>query len=168
MQDLVSEYHDYLEICQKLDYDLKNSLLYPKDLQKSHDKVAHRLKHKDDVKTKRDFIAAYKDISERFCFQKDGLKIICPSVPDDVISEGHALHHCVGIYIDRVARKECMILFVRKCCEETKPYYTVEIRGQEVVQVHGVGNCAATPEVQSFIDAFKQQVLLQGFVGNAA
>lgn len=167
MQDLVSEYHDYLEICQKLDYDLKNSLLYPKDLQKSHDKVAHRLKHKDDVKTKRDFIAAYKDISERFCFQKDGLKIICPSVPDDVISEGHALHHCVGIYIDRVARKECMILFVRKCCEETKPYYTVEIRGKEVIQVRGVGNCAATPEVQGFIDAFKQQVL-QCSVDNAA
>lgn len=167
MQDLVSEYRDYLEICQKLNYDLKNSLLYPKDLQKSHDKAAHRLKHKADVKTKRDFIAAYKDISEQFCFEKDGLKIICPSVPDDVIAEGHALHHCVGSYIDRVARKECMILFVRKCCEETKPYYTVEIRGQKVVQVRGVGNCAATPEVQGFIDAFKQQVL-QGSVNNAA
>lgn len=169
MQDLVSEYRNYLEICQKLNYDLKNSfILRPKDLQKSHDKAAHRLKHKADAKTKRDFIAAYKGISEQLCFEKDGLKIICPSVPDDVISEGHALHHCVGIYIDRVARKECMILFVRKCCEETKPFYTVEIRGQEVIQVRGVGNCAATPEVQGFIDAFKQQVLLQGSVNNAA
>lgn len=168
MQDLVSEYRDYLEICQKLKYDLKTSfILYTKDLQKSHDKAAHRLKHKADVKTKREFIAAYKDISEQLCFEKDGLKIICPSVPDDVISEGHALHHCVGIYIDRVARKECMILFVRKCCEETKPYYTVEIRGKEVIQVRGVGNCAATPEVQGFIDAFKQQVL-QCSVDNAA
>lgn len=167
MQDLVSEYRDYLEICQKLNYDLKNSLLYPKDLQKSHDKAAHRLKHKADVKTKREFIAAYKDISEQLCFERDGLKIICPSVPDDVIAEGHALHHCVGIYIDRVARKECMILFVRKCTGETKPFYTVEIRGQKVIQVRGVGNCAATPEVQGFIDAFKQQVL-QCSVDNAA
>lgn len=168
MQDLVSEYRDYLEICQKLNYDLKNSLLYPKDLQKSHDKAAHRLKHKADVKTKREFIAAYKDISEQLCFERDGLKIICPSVPDDVIAEGHALHHCVGSYIDRIVRKECMILFVRKCCEETKPFYTVEIRGQKVVQVRGVRNCAATSEVQGFIDAFKQQALLQGSVNNAA
>ena len=168
MQDLVSEYRDYLEICQKLKYDLKTSfILYTKDLQKSHDKAAHRLKHKADVKTKREFIAAYKDISEQLCFEKDGLKIICPSVPDDVISEGHALHHCVGSYIDRVARKECMILFVRKCTGETKPFYTVEIRGQKVIQVRGVGNCAATPEVQGFIDAFKQQVL-QCSVDNAA
>lgn len=168
MQDLVSEYRDYLEICQNLKYDLKNSfILYPKDLQKSHDKAAHRQKHKTDVQTKRDFIAVYKSISEQLCFEKDGLKIICPSVPKDVIAEGHALHHCVGDYINRVVGKECIILFVRKCCEETKPFYTVEIRGQKVVQVRGVGNCAATPEVQGFIDAFKQQVL-QCSVDNAA
>lgn len=168
MQDLVSEYRDYLEICQNLKYDLKNSfVLRPKDLQKSHDKAAHRQKHKADVQTKRDFIAVYKGFSEQFCFEKDGLKIICPSVPKDVIAEGHALHHCVGDYINRVVGKECIILFVRKCCEETKPFYTVEIRGQKVVQVRGVGNCAATPEVQGFIDAFKQQVL-QCSVDNAA
>lgn len=168
MQDLVSEYRDYLEICQNLKYDLKNSfVLRPKDLQKSHDKAAHRQKHKADVQTKRDFIAVYKGISEQLCFEKDGLKIICPSVPKDVIAEGHALHHCVGDYINRVVGKECIILFVRKSCEETKPYYTVEIRRKEVVQVRGIGNCAATPEVQVFIDAFKQQVL-QCSVDNAA
>lgn len=168
MQDLVSEYRDYLGMCNKLNYDVKrNSVLFPKDIQKFHDKTARRLKHKADAKLKRDFIAAYKDISEQFCFERDGLKIICPSVPDDVISEGHALHHCVGSYIDRVAKNECIILFVRKSCEETKPYYTVEIRGKEVIQVRGIGNCAATPKVQVFIDVFKQQVL-QGSVDNAA
>lgn len=168
MQDLVSEYRDYLGMCNKLNYDVKrNSVLFPKDIQKFHDKTARRLKHKADAKLKRDFIAAYKDISGQFCFERDGLKIICPSVPDDVISEGHALHHCVGSYIDRVAKNECIILFVRKSCEETKPYYTVEIRGKEVIQVRGIGNCAATPKVQVFIDVFKQQVL-QGSVDNAA
>ena len=168
MQDLVSEYRDYLEICEKLDYDLKNSfVLYPKDLQKSHDKAARRIKHKADAKTKREFIAICKSISEQLCFEKDGLKLICPSVPDDVIAEGHALHHCVGDYINRVVKKECIILFVRKCHEIDKPYYTIEVRGQEVVQVRGVGNCEATPEVQKFIDAFRLRVL-QSYVDNAA
>lgn len=168
MQDLVSEYRDYLEICEKLNYDLKNSfVLYPKDLQKSHDKAAHRIKHKADAKTKREFIAICKSISEQLCFEKDGLKLICPSVPDDVIAEGHALHHCVGDYINRVVKKECIILFVRKCHEIDKPYYTIEIRGQEVVQVRGVGNCAATPEVQKFIDTFRLRVL-QGSTDCAA
>ena len=160
VQDLVSEYHDYLEICSKLNYDLKNSfVLYPKDLQKSHDKVAHRLKHKADVKAKLEFTAIYREVSGQLYFEKDGLKIICPSIPDDVITEGHVLHHCVGSYIDRIIKNECIILFVRKCCEINKPYYTIEIRGQEVVQVRGMGNCVATPEVQDFINYWQKQVL---------
>ena len=160
MQDLVSEYRDYLEICSKLNYDLKNSfILYPKDLQKSHDKTAHRLKHKADAKVKREFIAVYREVAEQLYFERDGLKLICPSLPDDVIAEGHALHHCVGNYINRIARKECIILFVRKCCEIDKSYYTIELRGQKVVQVRGMGNCDMTPKVEKFINAWEQQVL---------
>ncbi len=160
MQALVSEYRDYLGMCNKLNYDLKNSfILYPKDLQKSHDKAARHLKHKADVKTKQEFITIYKSISEQLCFEKDGLKLICPSVPEDIIAEGHALHHCVGDYISRVAGKKCIILFVRKCSEIDKPYYTVEIRGQEIVQVRGIGNCSMTPEVQAFVEQWKQQIL---------
>ncbi len=160
MQDLVSEYRNYLEICSKLNYDLKNSfILYPKDLQKSHDKTAHRLKHKADAKVKREFIAVYREVAEQLYFERDGLKLICPSLPDDVIAEGHALHHCVGNYINRIARKECIILFVRKCCEIDKSYYTIELRGQKVVQVRGMGNCDMTPKVEKFINAWEQQVL---------
>ncbi len=160
MQDLVSEYRDYLEICSKLNYNLKNSfILYPKDLQKSHDKTAHRLKHKADAKVKREFIAVYREVAEQLYFERDGLKLICPSLPDDVIAEGHALHHCVGNYINRIARKECIILFVRKCCEIDKSYYTIELRGQKVVQVRGMGNCDMTPKVEKFINAWEQQVL---------
>lgn len=53
MQDLVSEYRDYLDMCHKLGYDMENSfVLYPKDLQKSHDKAARRIKHRKDTKNK--------------------------------------------------------------------------------------------------------------------
>lgn len=160
MQDLVSEYRDYLEMCSKLNYGMKkNSVLFPKDLQKSHDKVARRLKHKADADTKQEFIAAYRDISEQLCFEKDGLKLICPSVPEDVIAEGCALAHCVGDYIGRITGRECIILFIRKSCEIDKPYYTVEIRGQEVIQVRGIGNCSMTPEVKAFVEQWKRQVL---------
>ena len=44
MQDLVTEYKDYLEMCVKQKYDMKNSfVLFPQDLQKAHDKVAQRI-----------------------------------------------------------------------------------------------------------------------------
>ena len=160
MQALVTEYRDYLDMCCRMGYDMKNSfVLYPKDLQKSHDKTAHRYGQKKDTLIKRNFIAVYRQLSGRLDFEKDGLKIVYPDTPDDVIAEGHALHHCVGSYTERVANGECVILFLRKCSDESKPFYTIEVRGQEVVQVQGMGNCGMTPEVKTFVAAWKQSVL---------
>ena len=169
MQDMVTEYKDYLEMCDGLDYDMKNSfVLYPQDLQQSHDRVQKCFKIKENEQLLQDFKTAVQDARKHIAFEVGGMKIVVPATPGDLITEGNALHHCVGRYASSVAKKECMILFVRKCCEIDKPYYTVEIRGQKVVQVRGIGNCAATSEVQGFIDAFKQQVLLHGSVNNAA
>lgn len=160
IQDLVTEYRDYLDMCRRMGYDMKNSfVLYPKDLQKSHDRTARRYEHKKDAKIKRDFIVAYRQLSGRLDFEKDGLKIVYPNTPDDVAAEGHALHHCVGGYVERVAERECMILFLRKCADEAKSFYTIEVRGQEVVQVRGMGNCGMTPEVEAFVAAWKQGAL---------
>lgn len=160
MQDLVTEYRDYLDMCRRMGYDMKNSfVLYPKDLQKSHDKTARRMKHKKDAEIKRGFTAVYKQLAGQLDFEKDGLKIVYPDAPDDVIAEGHALHHCVGSYTERVAEKECVILFLRRCADVSKPFYTIEVRGQEVVQVRGIGNCGMTPEVEAFVAAWKQRAL---------
>lgn len=101
-------------------------------------------------------------------FERDGFKIVYPSTPDDVIAEGHALHHCVGSYTERVAEKECIILFLRKCSDETKPFYTVEVRGQKAVQVQGKGNCDMTPEVEAFITVWEQRVLSTRHLAAAA
>ena len=109
----------------------------------------------------------YGSIRYQKIFERDGMKIVVPATPGELASEGNALHHCVGSYGGRVAKKECMILFLRHCSDETKPYYTIEVRGQGVVQVRGVGNCEATPEVQKFIDAFRLRVL-QGSTDCAA
>lgn len=159
-QDLVSEYRDYLEICEKLDYDMKNSfVLYPNDLKKSHDKVVRHLKHKDDARIKREFMAVYKDIAGKLDFEKDGMKIMYPSLPDDVIAEGHALHHCVGSYLGRIAKRECIILFLRRCSDESEPFYTIELRENKAVQVRGMQNCDMTPEVEAFITAWERCVL---------
>mgnify|MGYP002508513692 CR=1 FL=1 len=160
MQDLVSEYRDYLEMCVKQDYDMRNSfVLYPKDLQKSHDKVAHRIKMKADARMRRDFKKAYHDIAGQMDFEMDGMKILYPATPDEIISEGNTLHHCVGGYVDRVARKECIILFLRQCAEESSSFYTIEVREREIIQVRGMKNAAPTPEVEKFMRQWKKKVL---------
>lgn len=162
MQDIVTDYRDYLEMCDGLDYDLKNTfVLYPKNLRESHDRVQKRFKIKESTQLMQDFKAAVQDAQKHMAFEAGGMKIVVPATPRELEKEGNALHHCVGrgTYAGNVAKKVCMILFVRKCSEIDKPYYTMEIRGKEVIQVRGIRNCAATPEVQSFIDAFRRQVL---------
>lgn len=169
MQALVSEYRDYLDMCVKQNYDMRNSfVLCPKDLQKSHDKVAHRIKLKADAKMRRDFITAYNSIMRQMDFEMEGMKIVYPATPEDIIAEGNALHHCVGGYVDRVARKECIILFLRQCVEESKPFYTIEVRNRKVIQVRGMKNNSPTPEVKKFMKQWEKKVLAAPAMQQAA
>ena len=148
---------------------MKNSfVLYPKDLQQSHDRVQKRFKIKENEQLLQDFKTAVQDAEKRMAFEAGGMKIVVPATPGELATEGNALHHCVGRYASNVAKKECMILFLRQCTDETKPFYTIEVRGQKIIQVRGIGNSLPTEEVQRFIDKFKQQVLLQSSVNNAA
>lgn len=169
IQDVVTIYRDYLEMSDGLNYDMKNSfVLYPKDLQKSHDRVQKRIKIKESAQLLQDFKTAMQDVRERMAFEFGGMKISVPETLRALEFEGNALHHCVGGYADYIAKKECIILFIRRCSDETKPFYTIELRGQEIIQVRGLKNCAATPEVQKFINAFRQHVLQGSVDRNAA
>lgn len=157
---VVGEYMDYLDMCQRQNYDLKNSfVLYPKDLQKSHDRVAQRIKIKADMKMREDFQAAYRRIMGQLDFERDGMKIVYPASLDDIVAEGQALHHCVGSYVDKVAARKTMILFLRKSEDVEKPYYTVEVKNREVMQVRGAGNQEPTPAVEKFMAAWERKVL---------
>lgn len=169
MQDLVREYWDYLAMCKKERYNMKNNfVLFPKNLQEAHDKVAQRIKQKADAKMRRDFKAAYRRIMAQLDFEMEGMKIVYPKTPDEIVAEGHALHHCVGSYVERVARQECIILFLRKCEDVAKPFYTIEIQHKKVVQVRGMLNESATPEVEQFISRWQKDVLERPAVLQAA
>lgn len=160
MQDLVTEYRDYLDMCEKQRYDMTNSfVLYPRDLQKAHDKLAHRIQLKADAQLRRDFKVAYQRIMGQLDFELDGMRIVCPATPEDIVAEGQALHHCVGGYVDRVAQQKTMILFLRRCEDLSKPFYTVEVCHGRAVQVRGMQNAGMTPEVQRFMDRWERQVL---------
>lgn len=160
MQYAVSEYRDYLDMCVKLGYDMGSSfVLYPKDLRQAHDQAARRVKAKADAQMRQDFKSAMRAISGHLDFEMDGMKFLLPTTPEELAAEGNALHHCVGSYTDRVARKECVILFLRQCEDLNKPFYTVEVRGGKIAQVRGMRNCDATPEVKAFMDEWEREVL---------
>lgn len=61
--------------------------------------------------------------------------ITIPKTTQDIINEGKALHHCVGVYVDKVIRREDMIYFLRK--DRNVPYVTIEVKDKKVTQIEG-------------------------------
>lgn len=160
MQNLVTEYKDYLDMCEKQRCDMTNSfVLFPRDLQKAHDKLTHQIQLKADAKLRREFKASYQRVMGQLDFEFNGMKIVYPATPEDIVAEGNALHHCVGGYVDRVAQQKTMILFLRRCENLSKPFYTVEVCHRRAVQVRGMQNAGMTPEVKQFMDRWERQVL---------
>ena len=76
---------------------------------------------------RRDFKAACKRIQNQLDFEQDGMKILYPATPEDIVAEGHALHHCVGGYADRHAEGSTTIMFLRLISRPDQPYYTMEV-----------------------------------------
>lgn len=169
MSCILIEYRDYLRMCVEQGYDLKNSfVLYPRDLQQAHDRLSARIQAKLDAKRRRSFMAAYRRIVSHLDFELEGMTIVYPQKPEDIEAEGNALHHCVGSYVSRVAKKQCIILFLRQTTELQKSFYTIEVRDQTVIQVRGMQNCGPTPEVKRFMDVWEQNVLHQAKLPAAA
>ena len=63
----------------------------------------------------------------------------------------------MGSYVNKVAKGETIILFIRKESEPDKPYYTMEWKGK-VIQCRGKNNCDMTNEVRKFVNEFTKEM----------
>ncbi|MCL2776130.1 MAG: PcfJ domain-containing protein, partial [Oscillospiraceae bacterium] len=159
---------DYISSCEKLDYDLTNDfVLFPRDLKKSHDMAYKRvdtLRKKNGKKilnnmTKR--LAGYlAELSEKYTFENDEYAVIVPSNLNDIVKEGHVLHHCVGTYAERVGGRETVILFIRLKSDIKTPFYTLEMQHNKIIQCRGKMNCKMTADIKSFVDLFEKRISL--------
>ena len=78
---------------------------------------------------------------------KYGLRIIAPVKPGELRHEGSVLHHCVGSYIDSVARGKEKILFIRRNDMPDDSYFTLDIMPDGTIrQVHCYCNGDPTEE----------------------
>lgn len=80
----------------------------------------------------------YQEVISQLNVQKydnGEFSITIPKTTQDIINEGKALHHCVGVYVDKVVRREDMIYFLRK--DREVPYITIEVKDKKVTQIEG-------------------------------
>lgn len=163
-----NNYFDYIRWIKELGYDMRNEFnLYPKHFQKSHDDKSKEYQAYQDKK-KREEMKRFNTIIEQmkndkseisaFNLHYKDLFIRLPVDAKEIRNEGQMLHHCVGNYIERVAKAETLIFFIRKESNPEKPFFTLEWKGS-VVQCHGMKDCDPTDEVNEFIKVFTAKML---------
>jgi hypothetical protein len=158
--EISGEYRDYLELCKLLGCDLKNDFaLFPRDLKTSHDNAAKMFRAQKDNIVSKAISAMHKPLTNAFGFSDNGFTVIAPKAVKELTDEGHALRHCVGVYTERVAKGECVILFLRRSDALTKPFVTVEVKNGAVTQVRGQNNGSPPPDAEKFLALWTRKVL---------
>ena len=91
---------------------------------------AYKLWEKLDTDTR--FSQIYNIYKDRLAFEYGDFEIVLPTCGQDLVIEGNSMHHCVCGYVERVARGDTLIVFVRNKQRPTTPYITcqVELNGK--------------------------------------
>ena len=157
----IKDYFDYLCNCVKLKYNLKDtSVIKPKDFKKAHDEAYKRFQY---VSNKSIYDKANKVFKklQKLEFVDKTYALVVPKDAYDLINEGNTLHHCVGSYIELVAKHESMIFFIRKTDNILESYFTLEIdpNNLKLVQCRGVNNVSADNKIFNFIRRWRKEKL---------
>lgn len=159
INDVLTFWKDYCEECRKLDYDLTDRYtLLPPDLRKAHAKTSALVTEKNNKASNDKITKRLPKLERKYCFENEHYFIRPAQSAGELVAEGKMLHHCVGTYIERYAKGETDILFVRRKEAPEEPFVTVEIRGNAIKQAYGKGNSRPPREVQDFLDIFLKQL----------
>lgn len=157
-----SDWQDYIRDCNILKYDLKNEfVLFPKNLTKAHEET-HKLVEENKNQLFDSMITEmYNDLFELFHWKYKDNVIVIPKSSDDIIREGQLQHHCVGSYVESVAKGRSIILFLRKENEINEPFYTIELDPSkyEIKQCRGKNNESTNKDIDEIISRFKNEKL---------
>ncbi|EQC1535557.1 PcfJ domain-containing protein [Clostridium botulinum] len=156
--DILFLYRDYLDMQISLYGKIKEK--YPKYLKTEHDIIT--LKFNTYKKYEKDLLIfniadKYKDLE----YKTKQYSIILPKTSIDIIDEGINQSHCVGSYVDKVAKNESLILFMRDTEDLEKSLITIEVLDDIVTQVRGFGNRFPTKEEEVFLSRWAKEKQLK-------
>lgn len=148
----MSAWHDYINCAQALGYPLQRSnVLLPQNLGEAHDEAAE--KHRRQLQRQRalaekerirlmemSYENRKKELERKYTVELDGYTIVVPQNAQEILDEGRILKHCVAGYAERHMEGKKTILFMRKAAAPDKPFLTIEMDGDRLVQIHGYRN----------------------------
>lgn len=164
-QDVFILWRDYIYFCQKLGYHLRNEfVLFPNNLRRSHDLLMQKVRNLSDEekaeqlkKLEEKAVVLFAELNKKLYWQNKDYLIRVPYDHNEIIQEGEALHHCVGIqeqYFENMIYGNGLILFLRKLKNPDKPFYTIELVDGKVSQCMGMCGERITTEIEKVIKQF--------------
>lgn len=155
---VLNQWDDYLSMCKNQKKNLADEMIYkPRELKRRHDEIVEEINRqnmieqmkrdegqmKAEAKKMRDKFPEVekilKEIKPKYEYQNEEYMVIVPGSLIDIVTEGQALHHCVGSsdrYFDRMGQHETYTLLLRKRTEPDIPYYTLEIEPGGTIRQH--------------------------------
>ena len=157
-KEILSQWKDYMMMCTRLGKDITDELTYrPRELKRRHDEAVEAMRKLDMIEEMSRNLEAKErrakelrkkypgaeeilaEIAPRYEYENEEYKIIVPKRLTDIMSEGNALHHCVGStdrYFERIRDQETYICFLRRKEEPELPYYTIEVEPGGTIRQH--------------------------------
>lgn len=153
--DPARAYADYLTAAEGCGLELENQInLMPRDFWRKHDEVTAAWSAIEENKRSAEKNAGYRkripELTKKYLYWDDTYLIRAPVTAGEITAEGKVLRHCVGGYADRHLSGKTDILLLRRRDRPHTPLATIEMRKDELIQVHGYRNemegCADNPE----------------------
>lgn len=145
--DVLTEYRDYLKMRAENGYDMTNSVyLHPKNLKKAHNEMVkeqNERRNKEHIeKSNKKYPkirSKFKGLDKKYHYEGHGMIIRPARSAGEIVLEGQLQHHCVGrdTYLNSHNTGRSFIFLLRKRGAEDKPYITIEINKNGIVQWYG-------------------------------
>lgn len=154
-------YRDYLEMCKQLNYDLTDKYVeFPKDLRQAHNAACSTLEINKNPKLNKQIIKLEEKTNKKYAYENDVYLIRAPHDVPDFVVEAKTQNNCVArVYMEKYARGDCVILFVRKKADAEDSYITVEIRKNVIKQYYAKGNRTPDDSGLNFKNEYDAAVL---------
>lgn len=166
---IIGDYEDYIHECEQLGYNVTDEqICKPKDMYAAHERTSkavniierERMEKAEQERTTAYLNGIYKEYVDKYEYSDKRYSIIVPKSASEIVDEGKNQHHCVAGYADRHITGKLAILFMRDTASIENALYTIEMHGNELVQIRGQHNCDPTKEARKFVDKWLKWVKL--------
>ncbi len=163
-----SYYNDYLSMLDDLQIPQNHdTVLFPKSLREAHDNAVTLINQLNEEKRAKELENDNQSYQSRMTTllglekEIDEFVFLIPKDLLEIVKEGNSLHHCVGgsSYLHNHKKGNTTIVFIRKKDDIKSPYFTLEYRNKQVVQIQGKRNRENVPnEVRQAVTQWQKQI----------